>query len=117
MAVKRARTRKAAKRRVVTLHGKRIPAFDADVVMVRVGRSRRAPGGVHALDVARVMIPKAGKALDKPGLAKTAVFGRGSSNRVFAFSVDARDPTRVVREASDGSRRIGRLVGGKFRSA
>jgi hypothetical protein len=33
---------------------------------------------------------------------------------VFAYSVDPADPTRIVREAADGTRTIGRLVNGRF---
>jgi hypothetical protein len=52
----------------------------------------------------------------------TRVFGRSEPNtfalrRRVARWVDPPDATRIVREARDGTRRIGRVVGGKFRLA
>ncbi|MEW6704969.1 MAG: hypothetical protein AB1430_08975 [Pseudomonadota bacterium] len=60
-----------------------------------------------------MLVSKAGRALRKPGIERGAVFKQGKT-RVFAFSVDPTDPTRVIREAEDGSRQIGRLVNGRF---
>jgi len=61
------------------------------------------------------MVRKAGKALKKPGIKRKVVFKKATKG-IFAYSVDPSDATRVVREASDGTRRIGRVIAGRFKS-
>lgn len=65
---------------------------------------------------ASVLVAKAGQALDKPGIKKQVVFRQGAASGVYAYSVYPKDPTKVVREAADGTRKVGRMVGGKFRA-
>ncbi len=60
------------------------------------------------------LLQKAARALSKPGIDRSAVFGDGTNKRLFSYSVDIEDPTRFVRVSFDGTRRIGRLVNGKF---
>lgn len=57
------------------------------------------------------IIDKLAKALKTPGIDRQVVF-RGNS--IFSYSAYAGDPTKVVREAADGSKLIGQLVNGKF---
>ncbi len=83
--------------------------------LVQVGPKRKRPP-IPAEDSASVLVQKVGKALRKPGIDKQTVF-RGGATRVFSYSAYPSDPTRVVREASDGTKRIGRLVKGKFVAA
>lgn len=60
------------------------------------------------------LLQKAAKALSKPGIPRSAVFGDGTNKRLFSYSIDSEDPTRLVRIAFDGTRRVGKLVNGKF---
>jgi hypothetical protein len=60
------------------------------------------------------LLQKAAKALSKPGIPRSAVFGDVTNKRLFSYSIDSEDPTRLVRVAFDGTRRVGRLVNGKF---
>jgi hypothetical protein len=106
----------AKQRKTVRLRGTRIPTFGPDVVMVRVGQLRNV-GSARRRDVARVMVRKAAKALQKPGLHKGTVFRKAARSGVFAYSVYEKDPTKFVREAPDGTRKVGRVVHGKFKAA
>jgi len=65
------------------------------------------------------LVVKAAKALGKPGIDRTVVFGRPSTHRraktVYAYSVYAADPTKFVRESVDGTQKVGTIVNGKFK--
>jgi len=81
---------------------------------VRVGplKKRRAvAGGAGATE----LLNRAAKAFAKPGFDRRVIFGSGRNRKVFAYSVYPNDPSKIIREAADGTRTIGRLVGGKFR--
>ena len=100
-----------------TVRGTILPTFEHNLVLVRRGRVWSSAVPTPYLDTAGVMVPKAGAALDKPGIEKRAVFKRNAPGRVFAYSIHPRDPTKVVRESSDGKQKVGKLVAGKFRAA
>ncbi|MBN8506000.1 MAG: hypothetical protein J0L58_16145 [Burkholderiales bacterium] len=93
------------------LRGTPVAQLGAEFVLVRTKKAK--PAG-HALpaDRASHLVSKAGKALGKPGLPKEAVFT--GSKRIYAFSIDTSDPTRLIREAPDGKRQTGRMVNGRF---
>lgn len=91
--------------------GKSVAQLGDNFVLVQVGTKKRP--AAKPFEKAGVLIPKAGQALKKPGLARGAVFT--GSKRVFAYSVDPADPSRLIREAADGTRKIGRMVDGKFK--
>jgi hypothetical protein len=61
------------------------------------------------------VVPYVGKALSKPGISKVVIFQSPVAGKIFAYSVDPFDATKVVREAADGTKRIGRVVAGKFK--
>ncbi|TDP78195.1 hypothetical protein EV672_1245 [Aquabacterium commune] len=65
------------------------------------------------------LVMKAAKALGKPGIDRSVVFGGGASQRsakpVYAYSVYAADPTKFVRESEDGTKTVGKMVNGKFK--
>lgn len=90
--------------------------MDREIVLLRVGRGMRLLKSTKPSDSAEVMVPKLGKALRKPGISKQAVFRGRTPERIFAYSVLPRDVTKIVREAADGTRTVGRVVGGKFRA-
>jgi hypothetical protein len=59
---------------------------------------------------------KLGRALNKPGISREAVFGKTDGRRtVYAYSVHPDDPTKLVRESADGKRTVGHMIDGKFR--
>lgn len=65
------------------------------------------------------LVMKAAKALGKPGIDRSVVFGahssQASSRPVYAYSVYAADPTKFVRESQDGTKAVGKMVNGKFK--
>ena len=83
---------------------------------MRVGNANRPPRSVNRSDEAEVIVRKLGKALSKPGISKQVVFRGHSPGKVFAYSAYPEDITKVVREAADGTRTVGRVVGGKFKA-
>ena len=105
-----------AKGGMVRLRGRALPSLDKEVVLVRVGKAKRPPRSSKRSDEAEVIVRKLGKALSKPGISKQAVFRGHTPGKVFAYSTYPEDVTKVVREAADGTRTIGRVVGRKFRA-
>ena len=79
--------------------------------LVRTDRIK--PAAVRRADRATVLVAKAARALTKPGIDKQVVF-KGNQSRIFSYSTDPADPSKLVREAADGTKRVGRLVGEKF---
>lgn len=103
--------------KVVRLTGTRIPTLGRGLVLVRTAAAGRLVAPARSTDGARLMVGKVGKALKHPGIDKrTVVFKRGEVHGIFAYSADPKDPTKVVRESLDGTRRSGRVVGGKFKA-
>jgi hypothetical protein len=96
------------------VQGRSLVKLGAGVVLVQTSPSGKKPPA-RPEDGAAVLVNKAWKALKKPGISKQAVF-RNASSGVFAYSVYPQDTTKVVREAADGTRTIGRLVGGRFQA-
>jgi hypothetical protein len=80
--------------------------------LVRVRRKKKA-AAVLPEDRATALVAKLGRALKNPGIDRGVVFGEGQTD-VFSYSAYPADPSKLVREAADGTKRIGRLVGGKF---
>lgn len=103
------------KRGEIRIRGKRIPGLDKELTMVRTGSSKKGGFATRRSDEADVMIRKVGKALNKPGIRKVAIFQSPVVATIFAYSVDPFDTTKVVREAADGTKRVGRVVAGKFK--
>jgi hypothetical protein len=63
------------------------------------------------------MVRRAGKALGRIGISKMTIFRPHTGGRIFAYSVDPFDATKIVQQSSDGTTRRGRVVGGKFKLA
>jgi len=101
----------------VRLRGKRLPTLDKELAIVRTGSPKSGRMATRRSDQADVMVRKMGKALSKPGISKAAIFQGRVAGKIFAYSVDPSDATRIVREGPDGTLRIGRVVGGKFKLA
>jgi hypothetical protein len=55
------------------------------------------------------------KVIHKTGIKRESIFSDKSAKRVYAYAVLPSDPSKIVREAVDGSKTIGRLRNGKFR--
>jgi hypothetical protein len=68
-------------------------------------------------DSVSVLVKKAARALNKPGIQRSVVFRGPNPDKVYAYSAYPQDPTRIVRLSSDGTRVIGRVVNGRFRAS
>jgi hypothetical protein len=99
----------------IRLRGKRIATLDERLTIVRTGDSIAGVTGTRLADRAGAMLRKTGRALNKPGISKRSIFTNNSSD-IFAYSVDPSDATKLVRTSRDGTRRKGRVVGGKFKA-
>ncbi|WP_211333085.1 hypothetical protein [Pseudorhodoferax soli] len=80
------------------------------LALVRTG-PEPAPRKTPASESARVLLPKLGRALSRPGLPRSSVFTRPG---IFAYSAHPDNPRLLVQEAEDGSRVTGRMIGAKF---
>jgi len=107
--------RSARKNGEIRLRGKRIATLDEGLTMVRTGPSITGAVRPRRTDQAGAMLRKTGRALNKPGISKHSIFTNDSSE-IFAYSADPQDATKLVRTSRDGTRRKGRVVGGKFKS-
>jgi hypothetical protein len=96
------------------LRGKRIATLDESLTMVRTGPSITRAARPRRADQAGAMLRKTAKALSKPGISKHSIFTNESGD-IFAYSVDPSDATKLVRMSRDGTRRRGKVIGGKFR--
>ena len=83
--------------------------------MVRTGPSMTGTVRPRRGDQAAAMLRKTGRALNKPGISKHSIFTSESAD-IFAYSADPLDATQLVRTSRDGTRRKGRVVGGKFKA-
>src|ERR1700689_1406517 len=90
----------------IRLRGKRIATLDEGLTIVRTGPSIAGVVRPRRADQAAAM-------LRKTGISKHSIFTNDSDD-IFAYSADPLDATKLVRTSRDGTRRRGRVVGGKF---
>lgn len=88
------------------------PRGDMFIVRLHAPKAlRQAPEDQRA----STLLPKVGRALGKPGINRDVVFSAGASTRVYAYSVDPHDPSRMIREDANGTHTVGRVVNGVFK--
>ncbi len=85
------------------------------MTLIKVGRASRPV--VRPEDNTTALLKKAARALNKPGIDRSVVFRGPNAAKIFAYYADPRDPTKVVREAADGTKVVGSLVDGRFRAS
>jgi hypothetical protein len=92
------------------------------IVMVGAGfalvavRKKKATAQPRESERAFVLVRKVGRALQTPGISRNVIFPKDVPKRLYTYSVDPEDPSRILRKARNGSRSTGRLVGGRFRA-
>ena len=95
---------------------RRIVTPNPELVVVKVGANQqRTNYQVPASEGAASLLSKLAKAIAKPGIDRSVVFGNSAGKRVYAYSVSSQDPTEFVREDASGRRTSGRFVNGRFR--
>lgn len=97
------------------VQGRPVATLGHGMTLIKTGRTPRP--AVRPEDNTTVLLKKAARALNKPGIDRSVVFRGPNAARIFAYYADPQDPTRVVREAADGTKVIGSLVDGRFRAS
>ena len=113
MATEKSTVRKSVARPLV--EGRPVATLGRGMTLVKVGKAPRPV--VRPEDSTTVLVKKAARALNRPGIARSDVFRGPDAAKVFAYSVYPQDPTQVIREAADGTKVVGRLVDGRFRAS
>lgn len=94
-----------------------VPAVQIGTDWLLVRRSKaKMRKSVPEKDRASALLPKAGRALNKPGIARSTVFGDPGNSRVYAYSACIDEPGKIIRESADGKKTVGTLVEGKFKA-
>lgn len=96
------------------VQGRSVATLGRGLALVKVGKAARAV--VRPEDKTTVLVKKAARALNKPGIDQSVVFRGPNAEKIFSYSVYPQDPTKVIRKTADGARAIGRLIDGKFRA-
>lgn len=68
-----------------------------------MGRNAKTPY------LAKDLVPKLARALRKPGLSRVTIFGDPPNPKLYAYSVDLNDVTKVVRTSFSGERESGQF--------
>lgn len=63
-------------------------------------------------EIGGTLLMETERALRHPGLARRSIF---TTTGVSSYSAYTRDPSKIVRESTDGTKTVGRLVNGRFR--
>jgi hypothetical protein len=94
---------------------KHIVIVGAGFALVAV-RKKKAAAQPRESERASVLIRKVGRALQTPGISRNVVFSKDIPKRLYTYSVDPNDPSRILRKARNGNRSTGLFVGGRFRA-
>jgi hypothetical protein len=84
-------------------------------VVVKIGE-RHKKANVSLKEKAPGVVARVVRVTNKPGTDRNRIFRSNSGKTVYAYSIDSRDTSKVVREDVSGQRTVGRLVSGKFRA-
>gem|GEM_PF-4577099 len=98
--------------RVAVTAPSRSKTLKVSVVRAKQDTSNKTPAGST-----KALLSGISKTIRRPGLRRDAIFlvTNGKARKVFAYSVLPSDTSKIVREARDGSRAIGRFTNGRFR--
>lgn len=96
------------------VQGRSVATLGSGMALVKIGKT--AKGAVRPEDETTVLVKKAARALNKPGIDRSVVFQGPNAAKIFSYSVYPQDTTKVIRESANGARVVGRLVDGKFRA-
>lgn len=85
-------------------------------VLATTARRNKVGAQPRESETASVLVKKIGQALQTPGISRNVVFPKGIPGRLYTYSVDPDDPSRILRKARDGSRSVGHFIDGRFRA-
>jgi hypothetical protein len=104
-----------AKAKAASKLERRVATPRPDLVVVKIG-DRYKKVTVSSKEKAPVVLARVGKVMSRPGTDRARIFRSASGKTVYAYSIDSKDTTKVVREDASGQRTVGRLVSGRFRA-
>jgi hypothetical protein len=87
----------------------------ADLLVIKIGERYRKEA-VSPKEKASGVLARVGKVMSKPGTNRKRVFRSASGKPVYAYSIDPKDTSKVVREDAIGRRIVGQVVSGRFRA-
>ncbi|OYU30955.1 MAG: hypothetical protein CFE39_10665 [Comamonadaceae bacterium PBBC2] len=96
------------------VQGRSVASLGRGMALVKIGRTPKQ--AMRPEDKTTVLVMKAARALNEPGIDRSVVFQGPNAAKIFSYSVYPQDTTKVIRESSDGARVLGRLVDGKFKA-
>ena len=99
-----------------SLPERRVATPNRNLMVIKMGEMAERPVAPAAVPTSEV-IEKVAKVMAKPGADRTRVFQSSSGRPVYAYSIDADDPTKIVRVDVTGRRTVGRFSGGRFRGS
>jgi hypothetical protein len=94
---------------------RRVATPRADLVVVKIGNQYRKVA-VSAKEKAPVVLARVGEVMNRPGTDRTRIFRSASGKTVYAYSIDSKDTSKVVREDASGRKIVGRFSSGRFRA-
>ena len=94
---------------------RRVATPRADLVVVKIG-DRHKKSTVSSKEKAPGVVARVVRVLNRPGTDRNRIFRSTSGKTVYAYFIDSKDTSKVVREDVSGQRTVGRLVSGKFRA-
>jgi len=102
-------------RRKTAVGGITLASLSGGIELVRVAKRSSKPATAPQ-EQTEALFRKAVSALKRPGIPRETVFKAATTKpgAIFSYAIDPSDTTRVIREAPDGTRTIGRLKNGKF---
>lgn len=94
---------------------RRVATPRADLVVVKIG-DRYKKVAVSAKEKAPVVLARVGRVMNRPGTDRTRIFRSASGKTVYAYSIDSKDTSKIVREDASGQKTVGRFTSGRFRA-
>jgi len=94
---------------------RRVATPRPDLFVIKVGDGNGKPH-VSPKEQTNGVLARVARVMTRSGADRTRVFQSSSGKPVYAYFVQAADPTKVVREDASGRQTIGRFVGGRFRA-
>lgn len=94
---------------------RRVATPRADLLVIKIGE-RYQKEALSPKEKASAVLARLGKAMSKPGVDRSRVFRSISGKPVYAYSIDPKDTSKIVREDAAGRKITGRFLSGKFRA-
>jgi hypothetical protein len=85
------------------------------LVVVKIGRPKAEPV-VADTEKASTLVANLLEATRKPGTSREGIFNSSVGKRVFAYSIDPKDTTKIIREDATGKTSVGRFRNGRFQA-